>query len=411
MKTKKNTIGWISIGIAVASAVGIFFIPSYRLWFLIVLIANILVSMLFKKRYDKPALTVCRLLVGGLFIFSSFTKGVDPLGTKYKMLDYFAAYHIEWLNETTMVLAVLMILAEFLIGICLLTNVCPKIATVGGALFMLLFTTVTLFDALYDMVPDCGCFGTAVKMTNWQTFYKNLVIDAVLLPLVLNIKLIQCRLHPRLQFAIGLFYALLFTGFEIYNYRHLPVIDFMNWKVGKQMNEKNDQEQQIYLTFKNKETGKTQEYLSSNYPWNDSVWMSQWEFVDQRVEGGNSFLGFSALDEDGDDVTDMILNTKNLMMFTSHDMSKITDKEWNKIKDITWTAGQRGYDVIWVTASPQEYVEELQAQYPFVNEVYYGDELEIKTIVRFNPGLILLDEGLVVDKWSAVDFKKVWARM
>ena len=99
MKTKKNTICWISIGLALASVVGIYFIPKYSQWFLIVLIANIIVSMLFKKRYDKPALNVCRLLVGGLFIFSSFTKGVDPLGTKYKMLDYFAAYHIEWLNE------------------------------------------------------------------------------------------------------------------------------------------------------------------------------------------------------------------------------------------------------------------------------------------------------------------------
>ena len=411
MKTKKKTIAWISIAVALASAVGIFFIPDYKLWFLIVLIVNLLVSMLFKKRYNKPALTVCRLLVGGLFVFSSFTKGVDPLGTKYKMLDYFAAYHIEWLNEAAMVLAILMILAEFLIGICLLTNVCPKVATIGGTLFMLLFTAVTLFDARYDMVPDCGCFGTAVKMTNWQTFYKNLVIDAVLLPLILNIKSLKCRLNPRLQFVIGLVYAALFTGFEIYNYRHLPVIDFMNWKVGKQMNETSSQEQQIYLTFKNKETGKTQEYLSNDYPWNDSVWMSQWEFVDQRVEGGNSFLGFSALDEDGDDVTEMILNTKNLMMFTSHDMSKITDKEWDRIKDITETAGQKGYEVVWVTASPQEYVRELQTNHPFVNEVYYGDELEIKTIVRFNPGLILLDEGLVVDKWSAIDFKKVWARM
>ena len=157
---------------ALATAVGIFFIPDYKLWFLLLLLANVVVSMVFCKHYEKQSLTVCRVLVGGLFIFSSFTKGVDPLGTKYKMLDYFASYHIEWLNEAAMVLAVLMILAEFLIGICLLTNVCPKIATIGGTVFMALFTTVTLFDALYDMVPDCGCFGTAVKMTNWQTFYK-----------------------------------------------------------------------------------------------------------------------------------------------------------------------------------------------------------------------------------------------
>ena len=399
---------------AIASAVGIFLIPDYRLWFLLVLLANIGLSIIASvgKQPKQPGLLlVCRLLVGALFIFSSFTKGVDPLGTKYKMLDYFAAYHIEWLNEAAMVLAVLMILAEFLIGICLLTNVCPKIATIGGALFMLLFTGVTLFDALYDMVPDCGCFGTAVKMTNWQTFYKNLVIDAVLLPLVLNIKSLNCRLKPLTQFVIGLVYALLFTGFQIYNYRHLPVVDFMNWKVGKQMNAQPEQEQLIYLTFRNKETGKTQEYLSSEYPWNDSVWMSQWEFVDQRVEGGSSYIGFSALDQDGDDVTEVILNTKNLLMFTSHDMDRITEKEWEKIKTITEKATQKGYEVIWVTSATLEYVEEMQTKHPYIYEVYFGDELEIKTIVRFNPGLIWLDDGLVVDKWSAVDFDKAWARI
>lgn len=407
----RNSISWISIALALATAVGIFFIPDYKLWFLLLLLANVVVSMVFCKHYEKQSLAVCRVLVGGLFIFSSFTKGVDPLGTKYKMLDYFASYHIEWLNEAAMVLAVLMILAEFLIGICLLTNVCPKIAAIGGTAFMALFTTVTLCDALYDMVPDCGCFGTAVKMTNWQTFYKNLVIDAVLLPLILNVKSLKCRLKPRVQFLIGLAYALLFTGFQIYNYRHLPVIDFMNWKVGKQMNAESEKEQQIYLTFRNKETGKTQEYLSPNYPWSDMVWMSQWEFVDQRVVGGMEYIGFTAMDEEGNDVTDMILNTPNLLMFTSHDVSAITDKEWETIKKITETAEAKGYYVVWALAEMPERVAMLQQEHPFVSEVYYGDELEIKTIVRFNPGLIWLDEGLVKDKWSAIDFKKAWERI
>lgn len=411
MKSKNSKISWISIIVALASAVGIIFVPGFKLWFLVILLANVLVSLFFNNHYGKPALTVCRLLVGGLFVFSSFTKGVDPLGTKYKMLDYFASYHIEWLNEAAMVLAVLMILAEFLIGICLLTNVCPKIATIGGTVFMALFTAVTLFDALYDMVPDCGCFGTAVKMTNWQTFYKNLVIDAVLLPLILNIKSIKCKLKPRTQFSIGLIYAVLFTGFEIYNYRHLPIVDFMDWKVGKQMKVADDQEQQIYLVFKNKETGKTQEYLSPDYPWNDSVWMSQWEFVDQRVVGENNYLGFSALDEDGADVTEMIFDTPKLLMFTSHDMSKITNKEWKRIKIITEKGRHKGFEVIWITAATPEEIEGYRERYPFLEEVYYGDELEIKTIVRFNPGLIWLDNGMVIGKWSAVDFDKVWGRM
>ena len=394
----------MSIGVALASAVGIYFLPSFSPLFLAILLINLLIPIVFHKRYSKPALTVCRLLVGALFIFSSFTKAVDPLGTKYKMLDYLSVYGMTWLNDMTLILAVFMILAEFLVGICLMTNIFPRLAVLGATLLMLFFTTTTLFDALYDLVPDCGCFGSAVKMSNWQTFYKNLVIDAVLIPLILNNKQLKNRLTWRGQFVIGCVYALAFLGFEIYNYRHLPVIDFMNWKVGKQLSTETEEPMRIYLKYRNKTTGETQEYLSPDYPWNDSVWMSQWEFVDQRTEGGANYLGFSALDKDGNDATDMILSTENLLMFTSHDLTKITENEWDKIRNITQTAEKHGFIVVWAVADTPELVEQLRDKHESLDEVYYGDALEIKTIVRFNPGLIWLDNGLVKDKWSAIDF-------
>ena len=407
MKKKTTWLPWVSIFVALAAAVGIYFLPEYHIWFLAILILNLLASFVFGKKYNNTALTVCRLLVGALFIFSSFTKGVDPLGTKYKMLDYLAVYGMTWLNDFALVLAILMILAEFLVGICLITKVLPRLAVLGATLLMLFFTFTTLFDALYDLVPDCGCFGTAIKMSNWQTFYKNLVIDAVLVPLIINNKQLKNRLGLVVQFLIGCFFAASFLGFEIYNYRHLPVIDFMNWKVGKQMNAEPAEETRIYLIYRNKATGETQEFISPNYPWNDSVWMSQWEFVDQRTEGGANFLGFSALDEDGNDVTESILTTDHLLMFTSHDLTKVTEKNWEKIRTITEAAENKGYTVIWTVANEPEYVEQLREKYDFLYEVYYADELEIKPIVRSNPGLIWLDNGLVKDKWSAVDFNKV----
>lgn len=407
MKKTFTILSWASIAIAIICALAIPYVTAYKPLFLVLLLANIVLPFLVRKGYGKPALTVCRLLVGALFIFSSFTKGVDPLGTKYKMLDYLSVYGLTWLNDFAMILAVVMILAEFIVGICLMTNILPRLATLGATLLMLFFTTTTLFDAVYDLVPDCGCFGTAVKMTNWQTFYKNLVIDAVLIPLILNNKQLKNRLSVPKQFLIAGVFALAFLGFEIYNYRHLPVVDFMNWKVGKQMKAEPAEAPRIYLKYRNKATGETQEYLSPDYPWNDSVWMSQWEFVDQRVEGDNNYLGFSALDEYGDDVTGMILNTENLFMFTSHDLSKVTEKEWEKIKEITETAEAKGFTVVWTVADTPDVIEQLRSKYPFFNEVYYGDELEIKTIVRFNPGLIWLDNGLVKDKWSAIDFNKV----
>ena len=398
---------WISILVALASAVGIYFLPDYHWWFLAILLLNLLFSLVFSKRYSPGALTICRLLVGALFIFSSFTKGVDPLGTKYKMLDYLSAYHMTWLNNLAMALAVLMILAEFIVGFCLITKMLPRLAVLGATLLMLFFTFTTLFDALYNMVPDCGCFGTAIKMSNWQTFYKNLVIDTLLIPLIMNNKLLENKLGKGVQWLIAILFALAFLGFELYNYRHLPVVDFMDWKVGKQMSASSNEETKIYLTYKNKATGEKQEFLSPNYPWNDSVWMSEWEFVQQRMEGGTKFLGFSALDEDDNDVTDLILDTENLLMFTSHDLAKVTEKEWAKVKEITEEAGSRGYYVVWVVANEPEYVEQLREKYDFLYEVYYADALEIKPIVRSNPGLIWLDNGLVKDKWSSTDFKKV----
>ena len=402
----KQVISWISIAGALASAVGIFYIPEFNLVFLGLLILNLLLPILVRKGYGKPQLTLCRVLVGALFIFSSFTKGVDPLGTKYKILDYLAVYNLQWFNDIAMLISMGLILAEFIVGICLLTNIFPRLAVLGATILMLFFTTTTLFDAVYNLVPDCGCFGTAVKMTNWQTFYKNLVIDSVLLALIFNNKQLKNRMTWRGQFVIGCLYALIFLLFEIYNYRHLPVVDFMNWKVGKQMKVENEEPAKIYLTFRNINTGETQEYLSPDYPWNDSVWSSQWEFVDQRMEGGNDYLGFSALDADGNDVTDMILETENLLMFTSHDLTKVTEEEWEEVKTITEAADAKGYYVVWSVANSPEYVAELQEKYDFLYEVYFGDELEIKTIVRFNPGLIWLDNGLVVDKWSAIDFDK-----
>lgn len=404
MKKKTSALPWISILIALASAVGIYYLPEYHLWFLVVLLLNLLVSLLFSKRYSKSALTICRLLVGALFIFSSFTKGVDPLGTKYKMLDYLSAYGLTWLNSAAMVLAMLMILAEFLVGICLITKIFPRLAVLGATLLMLFFTGTTLFDALYNLVPDCGCFGSAIKMTNWQTFYKNLVIDAVLIPLIMNNKHLENHFGKGLQFVIGLAFAAAFLGFEIYNYRHLPVIDFMNWKVGKQLNAEPATASKVYVTYRNKATGKTQEFLSPDYPWNDSVWMSEWKFVGQRVEGGADYLGFTALDEEGNDVTDLVLNTENLLMFTSHDLSKVTEAEWEKMRQITEMAGTKDFVVLWTVAAEPEVVDSLRAKYDFVYDVYFADELEIKTIVRSNPGLIWLDNGLVKDKWSVFDF-------
>ena len=387
-----------------AVLVGIF--PDFSWMMLAAIVFPIVAALLFNSLYNKSGLALCRFLVGALFVFSSFTKGVDPLGTKYKMLDYFIAYDIQWLNDLALPLAVVMIMAEFIVGICLLLNLLPRLAKLGASLLMILFTITTYFDAKYNLVPDCGCFGTAIKMSNWQTFFKNLIIISVLIPLIFNNKtLVNKRVTILGQTLFTFIFMGMFIGFEIYNVRHLPVIDFMEWKVGKDMKPAGETEPtEIYLTFKNMATGEEQEYLSPNYPWNDSVWMSQWEFVSQRQEGGSQSFGFSILNEEGDDFTDVLFDTEKLFVFVAPYLDEMTEKDFSECQRIYDFANENGYNYLWITSVNPEYVYDLQEKYYMFDEVYYGDELELKTMVRSNPGLMLMDKGVVLDKWSKIDF-------
>ena len=409
MKKDYTKSGFLSFAItiwALICAVLVGFFPNFSWLLLAAIVFPIFASLLFNSFYNKSGLTLCRVLVGALFVFCSFTKGVDPLGTKYKMLDYFIAYDIQWLNDLALPLAIIMIMAEFIVGICLMLNLLPRLATLGASLLMLFFTITTFFDAIYNLVPDCGCFGTAIKMSNWQTFFKNLIIISILIPLIFNNKaLVNKRVTILGQTLFTIIFMGMFIGFEIYNVRHLPVIDFMEWKVGKDMKPAETEEPaEIYLTFKNIETGEEQEYLSPNYPWNDSIWMSQWEFVSQRQEGGNQSLGFSILDENGDDYTDVLYDTEKLFVFVAPYLDEITEKDIKECQRIYDFANENGFNYLWVTSVNPEYVHELQENYYMFDEVYYGDELELKTMVRSNPGLMLMDNGVILDKWSKIDF-------
>ena len=403
--------GLASYGITVMAlgcAVFVGLHSAYSTLLLSLIIIALGLSAIFSKRYNEAGLVINRILVGALFIFSSFTKGVDPLGTKYKMLDYLAAYGMEWLNDAALVLAVVMILAEFIVGICLLTNVLPRLATLGATILMIFFTATTFFDAMYDLVPDCGCFGTAIKMSNWQTFFKNLVIDAVLIPIVVNNKSLKSKWLTLLgQWIFAIIFMGLYVGFEVYNIRHLPVIDFMDWKVGKDMSPQGYDAGKIFVTYENNETGETQEFESPNYPWNDSVWMSQWTFVSQRSEGGSNALGFAILDAEGEDVTHILFDSENLYVFVAPYLEEMTERDFENCIKMTEVAYNQEFEYIWLTAASPEYVEKLNEEYLIFNDVYYGDELELKTMVRSNPGLMLIDNGVIKNKWSKIDFPLV----
>jgi len=257
-----NTITWI---ILIGTILSGFLLPRYEVYnsFIISLLTiEILLVIYFSKRFTKTQITLSRVLLGLLFIYSGFVKGVDPVGTEYRIVDYFIAFGTDWAFPLALPLSVLMNSVEFVLGILLLLNVGMQITSWLVMLMMAVFTVVTFNDALYSPVPDCGCFGDAFVISNWQTFYKNLIIDALLLIVFFSRNRVGKCFRFKTEWAILLVSIFGFIIFEIYNIRHLPIIDFRNWKVGNAMVNENPLPMKYYLTYKNIETGEEMDYLS-----------------------------------------------------------------------------------------------------------------------------------------------------
>lgn len=349
-----------------------------------------------------------RYITAFVFIFSGFVKGVDPLGTAYRLEDYFIAYGTTWADPLALFLSIALSTTEFVIGAALLLNIRMKFISWALLLIMSFFTVLTLFDAVYEPVSDCGCFGDAIKLTNWETFYKNIVLMLFTLVIFVNKKRFKSNLMVFSQNIILIVFLSGFVWFSVYNYRHLPMIDFMDWKVGRDMTpDENLTETKIYLTFRNKETGQTDEFLSPDYPWNDSVWMATWEFVDQRtvVLGESLHHDLYAEDAEGNEVTLMLIDNPGVVfVIVSYDLNALSKKEIDGMKTLSDQLSGMHIDLAVLTSSLPEESIAFQEVNKFYADFYYSDDVVLKTMVRANPGLIAFREGVVLGKWHFNDF-------
>ena len=358
-----------------------------------------------------------RLFVGLVFIFSGTVKGIDPIGTAYRIDDYFIAYGTEWAMPLSLFFSIFLCTLEFVLGISLLFNAWIKKTSWLLFPMMIFFTILTFIDALWEPVPDCGCFGDAIKLTNWETFYKNILL--IIFVAIIFFKRNEYK-PPKLKgyaYTILLVSSLGFAFFSMYNFHHLPIVDFREWKVGNDMDPEGGGEAKIYLQFKNKETGEEKEYLSPDYPWQDSVWMSKWEFVDQRIDDSEVIRTHELIIEDtsGHDMTKaFISNTDFQLILVAEDLRSTNIDSYSKINELYAKVDENGYSMIAITSSlpedVQEFKEMIGADKHF--DFYFGDDIVLKTMVRSNPGLLLMKVGIVRAKWnyndipSYEDFKK-----
>jgi len=411
----KTITGWTIILVSILSAWLIYYFEYFNLPFLLLLLLEMAIVIRYAKIFTPAMVTVSRFLLGLLFLFSGFVKGVDPLGTAYRLEDYFAAYNMLWMKPMAIVFSFLLNATELVLGGMLILNIKPRLTASLTLAIMAFFTLTTLNDALNNPVPDCGCFGDALLLSNWQTFYKNLVINVLVLALFLNRANIHSIYSKSAARTLSVALIALFIGFQFLNYINLPMMDFRAWKVGNRLFPENPEPIKYFLTFKNVNTGETQVFLSPNYPFNDADWLENWEFVSQRIEDPNKMPGIdlAIIDFAGNDVTNNYFKIPDYhFIVIAWDLNLANKNAMQRINDLYHHAEREGYSFIIVTATLDHKIEEYTTQLNVLADApfYNSDDVALKTVVRANPGLVLIKNGQIIAKWHH-NFLPSWDKL
>lgn len=358
---------------------------------------------------QKNLITFSRIFVGIIFIYSGFVKGVDPLGSTYKFNDYFTAFNADWASSVSFILSIILSLAEFVVGIALLLNLKIKLSSLGALLFMAIFTPITFILALNNPVHDCGCFGDALILTNWQTFWKNILLLIPVVYIFIVRKKITSPVKEWEQW-LGVGFFTILMGFIItFSYQHLPVIDFRPYKVGTHIPEKMsipadepiDEWESLFVYSKN---GEEQEFSLNSLP--DSTW----QFVDAKhvlLKKGYTppIHDFNITSAEGDEITDLVLASENYnFLLVSYNLDNYDYKNQEKVNELVNYCANNGYNFYGLTASGSNEVNDYLDSNNLFFDFYNTDEITLKTIIRSNPGLVLIKSGTIIDKWSVNDF-------
>ena len=307
---------------------------------------------------------IARILVGALFIFSGFVKLVDPIGSQYKFEEYFSegVLNMEFLIPFALIFSIVLIVAEILLGVMILIGYKPKF-TVWSLFFLtLVFLFLTWYSAHYNKVTDCGCFGDAIKLTPWETFYKNVILIVLIILLLIKVKLIKPIFSGKIPKVITLVSLAGFMFIVQHVLTHLPIIDFRAYAIGKNISEG--------MEYKN----------------------------DGKIPPVHDFM----LEDSQNDLAPKILKMEKVMLVIASNLNKSEFEGFPEIKIIADKAIEKGYKVYGVSASFSDIIELTKNKFELPFEFLFCDETTLKTMIRANPGIIILNKGTVVQKknWS-----------
>ena len=317
----------------------------------------------------KLIVHLSRIFVGAMFIFSGFVKLVDPIGSQYKFEEYFSegVLNLEFLIPYALPFSILLIIVEIMLGVSLLLGYKSKITTWSLLGITTIFLFLTWYSAYYNKVTDCGCFGDAIKLTPWETFWKNVLLIGLILLLLIGVKNIKALFSKRINTTLIILSFVSFSYITIHVLNHLPIIDFRAYAVGKNITE------------------------GMEFP------------EDGSVPPVHDFM----LEDTQNDLAPEILAMDKVLLVIVYNASKSDDKGFIDIKYIADKAISKGYNVFGVSASFEDDLILIQNNYDLPFDFLFCDETTLKTMIRANPGVMTLSKGTVTGKWNWNDIDDI----
>lgn len=356
----------------------------------------------------------CRILVGLLFIFSGLIKINDPLGFSYKLEEYFEVFHLGFLESFALSFAIILCTLEVVLGFALLFAVRPITIAWGLLLLIIFFGFLTFYSAYFKVVQTCGCFGDAIKLTPWQSFSKDMALLLLVLVIFVNRKNLQPVFNKKKgdSLLIGAIVVVLALG--LYTYNFMPVIDFLPYKVGANIPDEMiippDAKPDVYAityTLKNKKTGESKvmtdkEYLKSDI-WKDNDWAVVGEPGSKLVEKGYTppIQDLRIQDGQGSDYSrELLSNPFNNVIIVAYDLNHANIEALGKLNALAINLTQNfNTRTILLTSSAPKDAEAFSKAHHLAMEIFYADEVPLKEMVRANPGILLLKNGTILNKW------------
>lgn len=353
----------------------------------------------------------CRFFVGILFIFSGLIKLNDPVGFSFKLDEYFseAVFNMPLLQPFSLTLAVVLVIVEVLLGVMLLLGYKRKLTLWLLLLMIVFFTFLTFYSAYFNKVTDCGCFGDAIKLTPWESFSKDVVLLVLILVLFAGQKYIKPLFNTIGNTAITLVALAACSFMAYYVLNHLPIVDFRAYKVGtnikKAMEIPEGAPQSKYdIVFTYKVDGVEKQFKMeelTKLPAN-AEFVSREEHLIQK--GYEPPIHDLTMDLEGQDYTPEVLAAPKALLVIAYDLKKANDEGLKTINETVKKAREAGYEIIGLTATDKNIIEDYKKKYNLDLDFYFCDGTTLKTIERANPSYVTLEFGTITDKkhWNDV---------